>query len=167
MAKKNLYKLDQVAIRMVKERPLLSEEPVTSPETAAKLVRNMLQDWDREVFIVVNFQTDGVPININIVSTGSVNATLATPREILKSIVLSNAARVMLVHNHPSGTLNPSREDKEATDRMATLLDLMEIPLLDHIIVGPGEEYYSFVEHGDGPFSSSKKHSFVCEEVAR
>ena len=146
MPKKNPYKLDQVAIRMVKERPLISDEPVDSPEKVVKLVHELLRDYDREVFAVINFQTDLQPINMNIVSVGALNASLAHPREILKSVVLSNAAAVMMVHNHPSGRVRPSNEDRDVTARMAELLKLMEVSLLDHIILGSGEQYYSFHE---------------------
>lgn len=146
MPKKNLYKLDQVAIRMVKERPLLSDEPVNSPEKVVELAHELLKDYDREVFAVINFQTNLQPINLNIVSVGALNASMVHPREMLKSIVLSNAAAVMMVHNHPSGQVQPSAEDKAVPARMAELLKLMEVTLVDHIILGPGEQYYSFHE---------------------
>ena len=146
MPKKNLYKLDQVANRMVKERPLLSDEPVNSPEKVVELAHELLKDYDREVFAVINFQTNLQPINLNIVSVGALNASMVHPREMLKSIVLSNAAAVMMVHNHPSGQVQPSAEDKAVTARMAELLKLMEVTLVDHIILGPGEQYYSFHE---------------------
>ena len=149
MPKKNTYKLDQVSIRMVKERPLISDEPVNSPEKAVELVHELLKDYDREVFAVVNFQTNLQPINLNIVSIGALNASLVHPREMLKSIVLSNAAAVMMVHNHPSGQLIPSPEDKTITARMSELLKLMEVNLVDHIILGPSDRYYSFHEHGE------------------
>ena len=146
MPKKNPYKLDQVAIRMVKERPLISDEPVNSPEKVVKLVHEFLKDYDREVFAVINFQTNLQPINMNIVSVGALNASMVHPREMLKSIVLSNAAAVMLIHNHPSGQVSPFNEDRTITARMAELLKLMEVTFVDHIILGPGEQYYSFHE---------------------
>lgn len=146
MSKKTPYKLDQVAIRMVKERPLISDEPVNSPEKVVKLVHELLKDYDREVFAVINFQTNLQPINMNIVSVGALNASMIHPREMLKSIVLSNAAAVMMVHNHPSGQVQPSAEDISVTAKMSQLMKLMEVSLLDHIILGPGEQYYSFHE---------------------
>ena len=146
MPKKDPYKLDQVAIRMVKERPLISDEPVNSPEKVVKLVYEFLKDYDREVFAVINFQTNLQPINMNIVSVGALNASMVHPREMLKSIVLSNAAAVMMVHNHPSGQVQPSAEDISVTAKMSQLMKLMEVTLLDHIILGPGEQYYSFHE---------------------
>ena len=105
-----------------------------------------LKDYDREVFAVINFQTNLQPINMNIVSVGALNASMVHPREMLKSIVLSNSAAVMLVHNHPSGQVQPSAEDISVTAKMSQLMKLMEVSLLDHIILGPGEKYYSFHE---------------------
>ena len=146
MAKKP-YKLDKVAIRMVKERPLLSSTPVNTPESVARLVHEFIKDYDREIFAVVNFQNNLQPINLNIISIGALTASIAHPREILKSTVLSNAAAVMLIHNHPSGQLSPSNEDRAVTAKMAELFRLMEVQFVDHIILGPGDGYYSFHEN--------------------
>lgn len=141
------YKLDQVAIRMVKERPLLSDTPIHNASDAVRVMHELLKDLDREVVAVVNFQTDMRPINMNIISMGAVNASMAHPREILKSIILSNAAAVMLIHNHPSGRVQPSPEDRKVTSKVSELMSLMEIQFLDHIILGTGERYYSFREN--------------------
>ena len=89
------YSLDKVAIRMVKEPPLYSSTPVRSPDDAVRLMAEMLKGYDREVFCIVNFRNDMTPINMNIVSMGTLNASLVHPREILKSSILSNAAHVM------------------------------------------------------------------------
>ena len=148
------YKLDRVAIRMVKEPPLYSSEPLRSPEAAVKVIADMLRQYDREAFCIVNLRNDLSPINMNIVSTGTLNASLAHPREILKSAVLSNASATMLFHNHPSGNLTPSQEDVEITDRMSKLFAMAEMPLLDHIIIGNGDQYYSFKENSIMPIGT-------------
>lgn len=148
------YKLDRVAIRMVKEPPLYSSEPLRSPEAAVKVIADMLRQYDREAFCIVNLRNDLSPINMNIVSTGTLNASLAHPREILKSAVLSNASATMLFHNHPSGNLTPSQEDIEITDRMSKLFAMAEMPLLDHIIIGNGDQYYSFKENSVMPIGT-------------
>ena len=147
------YSLDKVAIRMVKEPPLYSSTPVRSPDDAVRLVSEMLKGYDREVFCLVNFRNDMSPINMNIVSVGTLNASIAHPRDILKSPVLSNAASVMIFHNHPSGSLEPSKEDVQVTDKLQKLFSLVEIPLLDHIIIGIGDRYYSFRENRTLPVS--------------
>ena len=150
------YSLDRVAIRMVKEPPLYSSTPVRSPDDAVRLMAEMLKGYDREVFCIVNFRNDMTPINMNIVSMGTLNASLVHPREILKSSILSNAAHVMAFHNHPSGSLSPSQEDIQITDRLQKLLDLAGIPLLDHIIIGNGDRYYSFRENQTLPVSENR-----------
>ena len=154
MSSRKTYKLDRVAIRMVKEPPLYSSEPLRSPEAAVKVIADMLRQYDREAFCIVNLRNDLSPINMNIVSTGTLNASLAHPREILKSAVLSNACATMLFHNHPSGNLTPSQEDIEITDRMSKLFAMAEMPLLDHIIIGNGDQYYSFKENSIMPIGT-------------
>lgn len=154
MSSRRPYKLDRVAIRMVKEPPLYSSEPLRSPEAAVKVIADMLRQYDREAFCIVNLRNDLSPINMNIVSTGTLNASLAHPREILKSAVLSNASATMLFHNHPSGNLTPSQEDIEITDRMSKLFTMAEMPLLDHIIIGNGDQYYSFKENSIMPIGT-------------
>lgn len=146
MSSRNSYKLDQVGIRMVKEPPLYSSEPVNSPEAAVRIIADTLRNYDREVFCVVNLRNDLKPINVNVVSVGTLNASIAHPREILKSTILSNAAAVMLLHNHPSGNLTPSREDIELTARMQEICTMLGTPVQDHIIVGNDDRYFSFRE---------------------
>lgn len=147
MSSSKPYKLDQVGIRMVKEPPLYSAEPVNSPQAAVRLMSETLKGYDREVLAVVNLRNDLKPINMNIVSIGTLNQSLAHPREILKSIILSNAGSVMLFHNHPSGNLTPSPEDISLTDRMAKICELLGTPIVDHIIIGNDDRYYSFQEN--------------------
>ncbi len=150
------YHLDKVAIRMVKEPPLYSSTPVRSPDDAVRLRAEMLKGFDREVFCIVNFRNDMTPINMNIVSMGTLDASLVHPREILKSTVLSNAAFVMAFHNHPSGSLVPSQPDIETTDRLQQLYSLVGIEFLDHIIIGSGDQYYSFRENQTLPLASNR-----------
>ena len=150
------FSLREVAIRMVEMPPLLSDIPFDGPEEAAKAMADLLKDYDREVFAVVNLRTNGQPINMNIVSIGTLDSSLTNPREILKSMVLSNAFAVMLFHNHPSGNLNPSREDFIITNKMNDICNLIGIKLWDHIIIGPGDEFYSFHAECKMPVSSLK-----------
>lgn len=154
--KERVYKLNQVAIRMVDMPPLLSDTPMDGPEAAVKVMADMLKDYDREVVAIVNLQSDGRPINMNVVSMGALDQSIAHPREIFKSTILSNAASIMLVHNHPSGRLVPSSEDIVLTDRVKQLSDLIGVRFLDHVIVGPGRDYYSFHQKEQMPLSSLK-----------
>lgn len=145
--REQVYKIDQVAIRMIREPPLYSTSPVDSPKRAAEFLTEVLADYDREVFCVVALDNKLRPININIASMGTLNAAMVHPREIFKSVVLSNAASMMLAHNHPGGNPFPSREDVETTDRLSKLGLMMDIPVMDHVITGKDGRYYSFREN--------------------
>ena len=83
---------------------------------------------------------------MNIVSMGVLDQSMVHPREIFKSAILSNAHSMLMMHNHPSGSLEPSVEDIRITDRMEQVGMILGIPLADHLIVGRGMEYYSFRE---------------------
>ena len=146
-------KLEQVAIRMVEQPPLYSKEPMNNPDAAIRVMNEFLSQMDRELFCIVNLQADLTPINMNIVSVGSLNEALINPREIFKSAILSNAHSMMLIHNHPSGNLTPSTSDIQTTARMQELGELMGISLFDHIITGRNGKYYSFRDKGEFPDS--------------
>lgn len=146
-------KLEQVAIRMVEQPPLYSNEPMNNPDASIRVMNEFLSQMDRELFCIVNLQADLTPINMNIVSVGSLNEALINPREIFKSAILSNAHSMMLIHNHPSGNLTPSTSDIQTTARMQELGELMGISLVDHIITGRNGNYYSFRDKGEFPDS--------------
>ena len=106
-------------------------------------------------------------INFNIVSMGSINGSVAAIPNILKSGILSNAAGFLLLHNHPSGDVTPSKEDITATRRCVAAGKLMDIPCLDHVIVGgSNRDMFSFRESGMVDFTSDKI-SMTAEEILR
>lgn len=139
--------LNVVSIRLVEDRPLMSDLPITTPLDAVKLLGDHLCELDREVLCVINIRSDGKPMNCNFVSMGAVNESIAHPREIFKSAILANATSMIIMHNHPSGKLEPSRQDTNVTDRILKLCEILGIPLLDSIIVGgKNDDYFSFKE---------------------
>ena len=143
----NKYELDMVSIRLVKDAPILSERKINSPGAAVEVMREVLSDMDREIICIINLKTDGTPINAHIASMGAINQTLANPRELMKASILSNAAQIIMLHNHPSGDVIPSKEDTALTDKMLQLTELMGIELIDHLIVGGGSNNcFSFAE---------------------
>lgn len=150
MQEQEPFKLEVVSVRLVKDAPLFSDHQLTSPKDAVKVVGDFLCEMDREVLCVINLKSDGTPINCNIVSIGAVNQTLAEPRELFKASILSNAAQMLMMHNHPSGSLEPSRQDVMMTNRILDLSELIGIRLVDHIIVGnDSNRYFSFSEKDD------------------
>ncbi len=156
---KEVYKkqLDMASIRLVKDAPLMSKIPIRTPEDAVKSLGDYLSQMDREVICVINLKSDGVPINCSVCSMGAIDQAIAHPREIMKTAILSNAANIVLMHNHPSSNLNPSKEDTMLTDRMVTVCEILGIPLVDHIIVGgDNSKYFSFREKGILPMKAIK-----------
>ena len=142
------YEMEVVNIRLVNEPSWYSKEPLDNPDKIARFMSEELRSFDREVFCILNLTTDAKVINMNIVSMGTINASLVSAREVFKSSILSNAASIIAVHNHPSGNLYPSQNDMLITNKLMQAGELLGIELLDHIIVGGGKgEYYSFHTH--------------------
>ena len=145
----NPNEIQVVNIRMVKEPSLYSTEKITSPEDVKKVIAKELATYDREVFAVLNLKTNGQPINLNICSVGTLDASVVSPREVFKSTILSNSAAFVAIHNHPSGSLNPSQKDKDVTKRLLSCSELLGVKMLDHIIVaGETGDIYSFKSEG-------------------
>ena len=142
------YEMEVVNIRLVNEPSWYSKEPLDNPDKIARFMSEELRSFDREVFCILNLTTDAKVINMNIVSVGTINSSLVSAREVFKSSILSNAASIIAVHNHPSGNLYPSQNDMLITNKLMQAGELLGIELLDHIIVGGGKgEYYSFHTH--------------------
>lgn len=141
-----MNELKVVSIRLVDEPPLFSKRELTSPKAVFEFMGQELQKYDREFFCVLNLKSNNQVINMNVVSVGTLNTALAHPREVFKSAVLSNAAGIILLHNHPSGNSSPSCEDHSITKRMLAAGEIMGIPVMDHVIVA-GNDYYSFLEN--------------------
>ena len=132
--------LNVVNIRLVKEPSIISDEPVRCSDDASRLIRELMSGFDREVFAILNLASDGKPINMNVVSIGTLNASLVSPREVFKSSILSNAACFIAYHCHPLGNSKPSLEDFEATQRLREAGAILDIKMADHIIVACGRD---------------------------
>ncbi len=98
--KRNDEKIQVVNIRMVKEPSLYSAEKIRTPDDAIRVIAEELATYDREVFAVLNLKTNGQPINLNICSMGTLDASVVSPREVFKSCILSNSAAFIALHNH-------------------------------------------------------------------
>lgn len=141
------YGLEEVSIRLVKERRLVSDKKVESVEAAVEVIQEILDDMDRECVVVLNLQADMRPVNFSVASIGAMNHALVSPADLLKTSILSNASGMIMVHNHPSGNVKPSIEDIQITDKMKQCCDLLDIRFFDHLIVGSGENrVFSFAE---------------------
>lgn len=122
-------------------RPMIS-----SPADVDRLLRGRIANLDRENFVVVLLNTKNEVIESPLVSVGTLSAALVHPREVFKPAIRASAASVILAHNHPSGKVEPSREDWEVTGRLVESAEILGIEVLDHVILGDG--FYSMKEHG-------------------
>ena len=127
MENKWKHDLRQVAIRMVDMPPLVSEVPLNNPQAVIQLLADTFHEYDREVVAIVNLKSNLQPISMNIVSMGALDQSIVHPREVMKTAILSNASSILMAHFHPSGNMNPSKEDDIITDRMNQVCSLMGI----------------------------------------
>lgn len=127
-------------------------EPLDTPEKIHAFLGPQLQNFPRESLRVVILDTRHRLVHEEEVSLGTLNESLAHPREILRPAISHGAYGFVLVHNHPSGDPTPSEADRSLTRRIREAAELMQIHLLDHVIIGrerPGAPpYFSFKEHG-------------------
>jgi DNA repair protein RadC len=119
---------------------------ISSPEDVDGLLRGRIANLDRENFVVVLLNTKNEVLGFPTVSVGTLSASLVHPREVFKPAIRASAAGVVLAHNHPSGRVGPSREDREVTRRLREASEIIGIEVLDHVILGDG--YFSMKEHG-------------------
>ena len=108
----------QVRLRLSEAGSIYSSKEITNDVRAAEVMSDVLAQMDREYVCVVNLDTKNRPINFNIVSIGDINTAIVPIQNIFKSTILSNSARIMLMHNHPSGDLTPSMQDMNLTKRV-------------------------------------------------
>lgn len=133
-------------------RQMAQSEPLSTPAKIYGFMGPQLQSLPRESLRVVLLDTRHRLIHAEEISLGTLNESLAHPREILRPAISHGAYAFALVHNHPSGDPAPSEADRALTRRIREAADLMQIHLLDHVIIGrerPGAPaYFSFKEHG-------------------
>ena len=133
-------------------RETLIRQKLDSPELVYDLMSAELRMLHKESLRVLLLDTRYRLIRTEEVSLGSVNESIAHPREIFRPALITSAYAVIVVHNHPSGDPTPSQADHSLTRRLAEAAELLQIKLLDHIIVGAPAEgrapYFSFKEAG-------------------
>lgn len=140
-------RINIVSIKMVREGSILYNiRKISSPADAVNLGRHFLEDSDREQLIACCMDIKNQPTSISVVSVGSLNSSIVHPREVFKIAILSNAASIIIFHNHPSGDVTPSSEDINITHRLKEVGKLIGIDLIDHIIIGSEGSYCSLKE---------------------
>lgn len=137
-----------VSLKLVKESSVLYEtRKISNPYDAYRLAKNFLADSDGEKFVVICLDTKNQPVSIEIVSIGTINSAMVHPREVFKVAILSNASKIICFHNHPSGSTDFSKEYEVITNRLQKCGEILGIELVDHIVVGYDDKYFSFKEN--------------------
>ena len=148
MENKHAKRVDIVSIKMVREGSTKYENrKIETPFDAYVLLKNFLEDSDREKLLVVCLDTKNQPINICTVSVGTLNSSLVHPREVFKVAILTNASKIICFHNHLSGNTDFSREDEVITKILQKCGEILGIELVDHIFIGDDDKYFSFKEN--------------------
>lgn len=111
------------------------------------LLREEKIDRNKEHFWIIGLENNNRMLFIELVSLGSVNTTIAEPMEVFSFALQKQAVKIILVHNHPSGELLPSEQDKDQTDRFIQVGIIVNVPVLDHFIISE-RSYYSFEVSG-------------------
>ena len=120
---------------------------IHGPEDAAHILMPRLRYEQKEHFVVMSLSTKNRVLCIRDISIGSLTASVVHPREVFKEALDRSAAAIIIAHNHPSGDPCPSREDQAVTKRLVEVGKVMDIPVLDHIIIGDNR-FVSMKEKG-------------------
>ncbi|MFT3803454.1 MAG: DNA repair protein RadC [Burkholderiaceae bacterium] len=135
------------AFALLEHRLYASGPTLSAPEAARDYLRLHLMQEPSEVFAAIFLTTQHQVIACEVLFRGTVDQTKVHPRVIVQRALVHNAAALIVAHQHPSGNTSPSDADRAITARLRTALDLIEVRLLDHLVIGKGDPY-SFAYHG-------------------
>lgn len=142
-----LHFIQGVARRYLRQK-LVGKRYISSSRDVADYLVHLLRGLKREAFAVLYLDASHAIIDTEVLSEGTVTVNTVYPREVVLAALKRNAAALVIAHNHPSGSLNPSLQDEQLTRALHLVCSFMHINLLDHLIIGDGEKVYSFADHG-------------------
>ena len=125
---------------------LKRKHALTSPDDTRRYLQSLMRDFEHEVFGCLMLDNKHRVIAFRPMFNGSISSASVYPREVVKRALADNAAAVILAHNHPSGVAEPSQSDIHITRRLVEALELVDIRVLDHFIIG--DEVVCFSERG-------------------
>lgn len=126
---------------------ILDKPVITDSGSIARYLQALLKDHDREVFVVMFMNSANKINHTEIISRGGITGTVADPRVILKRALEEDAVSIVLCHNHPSGSLKPSKADEELTQKIKEAARYFDIRVADHVIVSEAG-FFSFADQG-------------------
>jgi DNA repair protein RadC len=140
-----IHFVQAVARRYLKER-LQGKRYLHSSAEVREYLLHSMRSLKKEVFTVIYLDSSHAIIDSEIIAEGTINVNTVYPRELISRALEQNAAALIVAHNHPSGSLDPSPQDRHLTRTLCLLCSLMQIQLLDHLIIGDGS--FSFADQG-------------------
>lgn len=142
----SLLAVIELSKRISRSYETLNNVSIKSTEIAFEYFKNIFEDKKQEYFYCIYLDNKKKVIETKLLFMGTLNQSIVHPREVFKEAYLLSASSIICIHNHPSGNVQPSREDIELTKRLSSIGMLMGIKLVDHLIIG-SDEYFSFLEN--------------------
>lgn len=143
------YEIKTFTVKLKLKETKKEMELLTSPLQVEPIARGIFAtlDADQEHFIMLLLNVQNELIGYKHLNSGTIDQVAVYPRIVMRNAILMGAAGIILVHNHPSGHVVPSEEDKRLTNAIKTAGELLDVRVLDHIIIGGGTAIYSFREN--------------------
>jgi DNA repair protein RadC len=145
------YTIPVYKLQLVQEGCVESSPAATPAELAVQL--KDIAAADREHMVCVFLDTKNRPVGRHVVSIGTLDASIISPRDLYKAAILANAKSVILVHNHPGGDIVPSKQDDDVTWLVAQAGFVLGVPLLDHLILAPDGSFFSYNDSRPEPLT--------------
>jgi len=139
--------LIETALKVLDRRLFTRGPKLEKPQEVAEYLKLQLAEMEHEVFAVIYLNTVHRPIKFEVLFHGTIDSAVIHPRQVAKRALALNAAAIIVAHNHPSGCTNPSQADRSLTKRLKESLELIDVRVLDHFIVGEGTPL-SLAENG-------------------
>lgn len=159
--------MDFVHIELKRDTWIQPAMKVQTPDEAVDAVQKLIENLDREAVVCIYLATSGRVINAAVCSIGAMDQSVVSPTEIIRTALVTGAKSMILLHNHPSGQADPSKDDFLVTRRMACVGKLVGIKLLDHIVVGDRGMRYSMKENRADLFEIQKDMDFLMIAAER
>lgn len=140
-------RIDLVSLKICRDKSVpYGADVIGNPQSAYDIIKKFIGNTDREYFLVMTLSNSNQPCAVEICSIGTLTYTFVHPREVFKLAIRTNASKIMLAHTHPSNNTKPSPNDIEITKELIEISKLLQIPIIDHLVVGE-DNYFSFAEH--------------------
>lgn len=140
--------LDAMNLELLKVRDIAKGEPIRSPQDVAKFVQgNMSEEAmaDRECFWILHLNARNQVIEKELTAIGCVNSCIVRPADVMRKAVINGTVAIIAVHNHPSGSPEPSMEDMNLTERLRKSSEILGIQLLDSVVIASGGKVQSIM----------------------